>query len=54
MEPYDADVFFSGALLGLDKSGCAVEADDETACDFGIEGSAMSCFLNSADSQFLF
>tara|TARA_R110002003_G_scaffold239_1_gene17188 strand:+ start:27146 stop:27544 length:399 start_codon:yes stop_codon:yes gene_type:complete len=45
----DAHVLFSGTLLGLDETGRAVNADDEAACDLGIEGTAVASLLDSTD-----
>ena len=51
VESYDAYVFFPGTLLGLDKTSCAVEANDQAACDFWIEGSTVTCLLNPVQHQ---
>ena len=50
VESDDADVFFSGALLGFDKSGGAVDANDQAAGDFGVERAGVTCFFDSEDS----
>lgn len=47
VEPNDGNIFLSSALLGFDQTSCAIAADYETACDFGIEGTAMSSFLDT-------
>lgn len=41
------DVLFSGTLLRLDEASGAVDADDEAACDLGIEGTAVSGLLDT-------
>jgi hypothetical protein len=45
METDHANVFFSGALLRLHEAGCAVDADDQTSGNLGIEGAAVASFL---------
>jgi hypothetical protein len=47
VETDDADVFLSGALLGLDEAGGAVDANNQAAGDFGVEGSAVASLLDS-------
>jgi hypothetical protein len=42
----DADILLSGSLLGLDETGSAVDADNETTGDLGIEGTAVASLLN--------
>jgi hypothetical protein len=46
----DADVFLSGALLRLDKTGGTVDADNETTSDLGIQGSRVTSLLATEDS----
>lgn len=41
-----AHVLLSGALLGLDETGGAVNADDQTSRDLGIQSSRVSSLLN--------
>jgi hypothetical protein len=54
VEADDADVFFAGALLGLDEAGGSVDADDEAAGDFGVEGAAVARLLDAVIlSQYL-
>lgn len=50
VQPDDADVLFSGTLLRLDETGSAVNADDETAGNLGIEGSTVARLLDSSDT----
>ena len=45
MEAEDSDVFFAGALLGFYEAGGAVDADDEAAGDFGVEGAGVAGFV---------
>jgi hypothetical protein len=45
MESNDADVFLSCSLLGLDETRRAVNANDQTTGNFGIERSTVSGFL---------
>jgi hypothetical protein len=47
METNDSNVFFTGSLLRLDETSGAVNADNETACDFGIEGAGVTSLLAS-------
>lgn len=42
VETKDADVLLTGALLGLDESGGSVNANGETARDFGVQGAAVA------------
>jgi hypothetical protein len=44
----NADILLSGSLLGLDETGGAVDADNETAGDLGVKGAAVTSLLNSA------
>jgi hypothetical protein len=43
----DTHVLLSGTLLGLYETGGAINADDETASDLGIKGTAVASLLNS-------
>lgn len=43
----DGNIFLSGALLGLDETGGAVDADDEAPRDLGIEGTTVASFLDT-------
>lgn len=48
----DGDVLLSGSLLGLDKAGGAVNADNQAARDLGIEGTTVTSLLASANTRF--
>lgn len=48
VEADDGHVLLSSALLGLDETGGAVDTDDQAACDFGIEGSAVAGLFDTA------
>jgi hypothetical protein len=48
MKADDANVLLSGTLLGLDETGGAVNADNQTSSDLGVEGSAVTSLLNPA------
>lgn len=48
MEANDCHVFFAGSLLRLDETSCAVDADNETASDLGIEGTTVTSLFTSA------
>jgi hypothetical protein len=48
MEADDANVLLSGTLLGLDETGGAVNADNQTSSDLGVEGSTVTSLLNPA------
>ena len=50
MESNDADVFFTGTLLGLDKSCGIVDASDKAASNFWIEGTTMPGLFHLQDS----
>jgi hypothetical protein len=43
----DTDVLLSGSLLGLDKTGRAIDADNEAASDLGVKGAAVTSLLDS-------
>lgn len=47
VETDNAHVLLTGALLGLDETGCTVDADDQTTSDFGVEGTTVTGFLDS-------
>lgn len=47
VESYDGDVFLSGSLLGLDQARGTVDTDDQTSCDFRIEGTAVAGLLDT-------
>lgn len=42
VEADNGNVFLSGALLGLDEAGSAVNADNQAASDLGIESTAVA------------
>ena len=50
MQSNDADILFSGSLLGLDEPCGSVDTDDQASGDFGIEGTAVASLFNS-DTQ---
>ena len=50
VEAEDGNVLLSGALLRLHETGCAVNADDETACNFGVKSSGVTGLLNTEDA----
>lgn len=50
VEAGDADVLLAGTLLGFDEAGGPVDAYDEVASDFGVEGSAVSGFFDTEDA----
>lgn len=47
MEPVNADVFLSGALLRLDKPGGPVDADDEASRHLGVKSSGVAGFFDA-------
>lgn len=47
VEADDSNIFLSGTLLRLDETGGAVNADNQTSSDLGIEGTAVAGLLNS-------
>jgi hypothetical protein len=49
MELEDTHVFFTGGLLGLDKSGGVLNADNEASSDLGIESTTVSGLLDFED-----
>jgi hypothetical protein len=44
----NADILLSGSLLGLDETGGAVDADNETTSDLGVERATVTSLLNSS------
>lgn len=48
VEADNADVFFTSTLLGLDETSSAVETDDQTASDFGVESTTVASLFNAA------
>ena len=50
METNDSNVFLPRRLLSFDQSCCSIDANDETACDFGIERSGMTCLFDTEDT----
>jgi len=49
MELDDGDVLFTSGLLGFDESGGVVDAHDEAASDFRIEGAGVTGFVDLQD-----
>jgi hypothetical protein len=47
VETDDSNVFFTGSLLRLDQTSGTVDADNETACDLGIQGTGVTSLLAS-------
>jgi hypothetical protein len=47
METDNTHVLLTGALLGLDETGCTINADNQTTSDFGVEGTTVTGFLDS-------
>lgn len=41
----DTDILLTGTLLGLDQAGGAVDADNQTSSDLGIEGTGVTSTL---------
>jgi hypothetical protein len=50
VEANDADVLLSSALLGLDETSRAVNADDQASSDLGIEGAAVASLFSSKNA----
>lgn len=46
----DADILLSGTLLGLDKTGSTVDADNQTSGNLGIEGTRVTSSLAAEDT----
>jgi hypothetical protein len=47
VETDNTHVLLTGTLLGLDETGCTINADDQTTGDFGVEGTTVTGFLDS-------
>ena len=47
VETDDADVLLTGALLRLDETGSAVNADDQTSSDLGVKSSRVTGLLDA-------
>lgn len=45
-----ADVFFPCALLALDEASGTIDADEEIACDFRIEGARVTSLFYTEDT----
>jgi hypothetical protein len=43
----DCNIFLSGTLLALHETGCAVDADNQTSSDLGIESAGVTSALNT-------
>ena len=50
MEPVDADVLLAGALLRLDQPGGSINANNQTSCHLGVEGSGMTGLFDAENS----
>ena len=50
MQPDDADVFLPRTLLRLDEPGSAVDADNEAAGDFRVQGTRVARLVNAQDA----
>jgi hypothetical protein len=46
----DADILLSGSLLRLDKTGGAIDADDEAASDLGVKSTAVTSLFDSVSA----
>lgn len=46
----DAHVLLTSTLLGLDQTGGAVDTDDQTSSDFGIESTTVASFLDAKNT----
>lgn len=51
MQPDNTDILLSGSLLGLDKSCCAIDTDNQTSSNLGIESAAVSGLFDSVDQS---
>ena len=49
VEADNANVLLTSTLLGLDKSGGTVDADNQAAGDLGIEGTGVTSLLNTVE-----
>jgi hypothetical protein len=43
----DTNILLSGSLLRLDKTGGAINADDEATGDLGVESATVTSLLDS-------
>jgi hypothetical protein len=50
MQPEDANVLFSGALLGLNEAGGAIQTHNKTPSHLGIERPRVSRLVDSQNS----
>ena len=48
VETNNANVFLSGALLGLDKACSAIDAHDQTSSNLGVESTTVASLFNSS------
>ena len=53
MKPYDANIFFTRTLLGLDEPSRTVQANDQAASNLRIQSATVSGFLNPVNCQYL-
>lgn len=49
VEAEDADIFLTGALLGLNEPRCTINADDEAARDFWVKCTTVTSFFATQD-----
>ena len=54
MKPYNANIFFTSTLLGLDEPSRAIQANDQAASNLGIQSATVSGFLNPVNCQYLY
>lgn len=47
VETNDGNVLLSGSLLGLDQASRAIDTDNQTSRDLGVEGTAVTGLLNA-------
>jgi hypothetical protein len=47
----DTDILLTSTLLGLDQTGSTVNANDQTASDLGVKGTAVASLLRSIKDQ---
>lgn len=50
VQPQDGHILLPGTLLRLDETGSSVNADDQTAGNLWVEGSRVTCLLDSENS----
>jgi len=50
MELDDGNVLFTSGLLGLDESGCIVDASNQAAGNLGVEGAGVAGLVNLQDT----